>query len=96
MKLNRKAGVGLALMGCLVLIPWLTHADQGREIKPQWKGTGNVVFTRCVGMERGPNCLTHLERKQAAVRLKRREGLPAAPVTKQKQLMYGSVTLGAQ
>jgi hypothetical protein len=33
-----------------------------------WKGTGNVVDTRCQGMMKGADCITHADRKAAAAR----------------------------
>lgn len=33
-----------------------------------FQGTGNVTQTRCLGMSRGPNCITAASRKDAARR----------------------------
>lgn len=65
----------------LLSLPVLAQAGRQEDSKYQWKGTGNVVFTRCVGMQRGPDCLTHQDRKKAAARVRARSGhrLPHAP-----------------
>lgn len=48
-----------------------------------FQGTGNVTQTRCLGMSRGPNCITAASRKDAARRLQAQlaaaEGGASAP-----------------
>jgi len=66
----------LLAVGLLTLLafPLLAQGDRASDMKYQWKGKGNVTFTRCLGMARGPDCLTHQDRKEAAKRVRVRAG----------------------